>query len=182
MVAGSEYRPVACKKSYRMIVTPQAGGDRQGQMRLFEDYRYFFYITNDRKMTAEEVVFSANDRCDQENLIAQLKNGVPALTAARGRPGEQLGVYGDGVAGLGSEGLEPPFWCRCRHGTARNMNQRNESCCGWSSRRSARLSFRCPARSCEVDAGWFTGCCRGTPGKGSSSDWSSGCTHAGYAK
>jgi hypothetical protein len=31
-------------------------------------------------MTAEEVVFSANDRCDQENLIAQLKSGVRALT------------------------------------------------------------------------------------------------------
>ncbi len=45
-------------------------------MRLFEEYRYFFYITNDRKMTAEEIVFSANDRCEQENLIAQLKSGV----------------------------------------------------------------------------------------------------------
>jgi len=50
-------------------------------MRLFEEYRYFFYITNDRKMTAKEVVFSANDRCEQENLIAQLKSGVRALTA-----------------------------------------------------------------------------------------------------
>ena len=50
-------------------------------MRLFEEYRYFFYITNDRKLTpAEEIVFSANDRCDQENLIAQLKSGVYALT------------------------------------------------------------------------------------------------------
>ena len=36
--------------------------------------------TNDREMTAEEVVSSANDRCDQENLIAQLKSGVGALT------------------------------------------------------------------------------------------------------
>ena len=31
-------------------------------------------------MTADEVVFLANDRCDQENLIAQLKGGVRALT------------------------------------------------------------------------------------------------------
>ena len=30
-------------------------------------------------MTAEEVVSSANDRCDQENLIVQLKGGVRAL-------------------------------------------------------------------------------------------------------
>jgi len=50
-------------------------------MRLFEEYRYFPYITNDRKITAAEVVFSANDRCDQENLIAQLKSGARALTA-----------------------------------------------------------------------------------------------------
>ena len=81
MVAEFDYQPVACKKSYRMIVLRKRVGVDEGQMRLFEEYRYFFYITNDRTMTAEEVVFSANDRCDQENLIAQLKNGVHALTA-----------------------------------------------------------------------------------------------------
>jgi Transposase DDE domain group 1 len=81
MVAEFEYQPVACKKSYRMIVLRKRVGIDKGQMRLFEEYRYFFYITNDREMTAEEVVFSANDRCDQENLIAQLKSGVRALTA-----------------------------------------------------------------------------------------------------
>ena len=47
---------------------------------MFDEYRYFFFITNDRQMTAEEVVLSANKRCNQENLIAQLKSGVHALT------------------------------------------------------------------------------------------------------
>ena len=75
------YQPVACKKSYRMIVLRKRLGTDRGQLRLFEEYRYFFYITNDRDLSAEEVVFSANDRCDQENLIAQLKNGVHALKA-----------------------------------------------------------------------------------------------------
>ena len=79
MVAEFDYRPVACKKTYRMIVLRKRLGIDKGQLRLFEEYRYFFYITNDRAMSAEEVVFSANDRCDQENLIAQLKGGVPAL-------------------------------------------------------------------------------------------------------
>jgi hypothetical protein len=46
---------------------------------LFEPDRYFFYITNDLTTPASEVVFLANDRCDQENLIAQLKGGVKAL-------------------------------------------------------------------------------------------------------
>jgi hypothetical protein len=80
MIAEFAYQPGACKKSYRMIVVRKRLATDQGQMRLFEEYRYFFYITNDRNLSAEEVVFSANDRCDQENLIAQLKSGVHALT------------------------------------------------------------------------------------------------------
>jgi hypothetical protein len=80
MIAEFDYRPVACKKSDRMIVLRKRLGIDQGQMRRFEEYRYFFSITNDRDLSAEEVVFSANDRCDQEDLIAQLKSGVHALT------------------------------------------------------------------------------------------------------
>ena len=81
MVAEFDYRPSACRKSYRMVVLRKRVGVNKGQIRLFEEYRYFFYITNDREMTAKEVVFSANDRCDQENLIAQLKSGVRALSS-----------------------------------------------------------------------------------------------------
>jgi hypothetical protein len=80
MIAEFDYRPVACKKSYRVIVLRKRLGIDKGQLRLFEEYRYFFYITNDRKTPADQVVFSANDRCDQENLIAQLKGGVHALS------------------------------------------------------------------------------------------------------
>jgi hypothetical protein len=79
MVAEFDYRPVACDRSYRVIVLRKRLGTDQGQTRLFEEYRYFFYITNDRETPAEEIVFSANDRCDQENLLAQLKGGVHAL-------------------------------------------------------------------------------------------------------
>ncbi len=48
---------------------------------MFDEVRYFFYITNDRKSTAAEIVFEANTRCNQENLIAQLHGGVRALQA-----------------------------------------------------------------------------------------------------
>jgi len=78
-VAEFEYRPTACKKSYRVVVLRKHLEINDGQMRFFKEYRYFFYITNDREMSAEEVVFSSNDRCNQENLIAQLKSGVHAL-------------------------------------------------------------------------------------------------------
>jgi Transposase DDE domain group 1 len=79
-VAEFDYRPVACEKDYRVIVLRKLLGTDQGQMRLFEEYRYFFYITNDRTTPAAQIVFSANGRCNQENLIAQLKSGVYALT------------------------------------------------------------------------------------------------------
>jgi hypothetical protein len=80
-VAEFDYRPVACQKTYRMIVLRKNLAIEKGQERLFNDYRYFFYITNDRELTPAEVVFQANDRCDQENLHAQLKGGVHSLTA-----------------------------------------------------------------------------------------------------
>jgi hypothetical protein len=78
-VAEFDYRPVACKKAYRMIVLKKKLVAEVGQLWLFEPDRYFFYITNDRTTPASEVVFLANDRCDQENLIGQLKSGVKAL-------------------------------------------------------------------------------------------------------
>jgi hypothetical protein len=80
-VAEFEYRPAACRKTYRLIVVKKYLEVRQGQSVLFDDYRYFFYLTNDREQSAAEVVWEANDRCDQENLLAQLKGSVRALHA-----------------------------------------------------------------------------------------------------
>ncbi len=78
-VAEFEYRPVACEKTYRVVVLRKKLVVEKGQLWLFEPDRYFFYLTNDRTAPASEIVFCANDRCDQENLIAQLKGGVKAL-------------------------------------------------------------------------------------------------------
>ena len=78
-VAEFEYRPVACKKAYRVIVLRKKLIVEKGQLWLFEPDRYFFSITNDLTTPSSEIVFLANDRCDQENLIAQLKGGVKAL-------------------------------------------------------------------------------------------------------
>jgi hypothetical protein len=80
-VAEFPYQPTACRHTYRMVVVRKnliVSEPRQG--RLFEDYRYFFYINNDAALATEEVVFSANDRCQQENVLAELK-AVRALHA-----------------------------------------------------------------------------------------------------
>ena len=78
-VAEFEYRPVACKRAYRVVVLRKKLTVEKGQLWLFEPDRFFFYITNDLTTPASEIIFLANDRCDQENLIAQLKGGVRAL-------------------------------------------------------------------------------------------------------
>lgn len=74
-----EYQPGKCDRKYWMIalrknITVEKGGEA-----LFDEYRYYFYITNDASLSAEETVFEANGRCNQENLIAQLGGGVRAL-------------------------------------------------------------------------------------------------------
>jgi hypothetical protein len=80
-VAEFDYSPVKCQKTYRMVVIRKNISHEKGEVRLFDEIRYFFYISNDRKASPEEVVFEANERCDQENLIAQLAGGVRALSA-----------------------------------------------------------------------------------------------------
>ena len=80
-VAEFDYQPIACGKMYRMVVLRKNLSVEKGESVLFPDERYFFYITNERDCTADEVVYEANDRCNQENLIAQLKNGARALHA-----------------------------------------------------------------------------------------------------
>ena len=77
-VAEFSYQPVACTKSYRMVVVRKNISVEQGDQRLFDEIRYFFYLTNDQETAAADVVFLANDRCNQENLIDQLKHGVGA--------------------------------------------------------------------------------------------------------
>lgn len=76
-----EYQPVKCRRAYRIVVLRKNLSIEKGEVALFDDVRYFFYITNDRKLSCHEVVQEARHRCNQENLIAQLKGGVRALHA-----------------------------------------------------------------------------------------------------
>ncbi len=78
-VAEFAYQPVACATAYRMVVVRKNISVEQGDRRLFDEIRYFFYLTNDGETPAADVVFLANDRCNQENLIDQLKHGVGAM-------------------------------------------------------------------------------------------------------
>jgi len=78
-VAEFAYRPGRCEKFYRLVVVRKNLSQEKGEKVLFDDVRYFFYISNSYGESPEEIVFLANDRCNQENLIEQLKNGAKAL-------------------------------------------------------------------------------------------------------
>jgi len=76
-----EHRPSKAKKNYRIVVLRKYIVEESGQRTITEDFRYFFYVTNDRTLTQGEAIAESNGRCNQENLIEQLKNGVRALHA-----------------------------------------------------------------------------------------------------
>ena len=73
-MAELKYQPVAYRRAYRLIILRKnLSLSEPKQSRLFDDYLYFLYITNDWKNTPAEIVYGANDRCNQENVWAQLK-------------------------------------------------------------------------------------------------------------
>ena len=78
-VAEFAYRPTLCARDHRVVVIRKNLSVEKGEQVLFDDIRYFFYITNDRTTAASEIVLLANLRCNQENLIEQLKNGARAM-------------------------------------------------------------------------------------------------------
>ena len=80
-VAEFNYQPTACSETYRMVVVRKNISVEKGEKLLFDRIVYFFYLTNDWVAEAHDIVFLANDRCHQENLLAQLLGGVRALTA-----------------------------------------------------------------------------------------------------
>jgi hypothetical protein len=78
-VAEFRYRPGKCKREYRVVVLRKNISHEKGERVLFPEIRYFFYITTREDLSASGVVELANGRCDQENVIEQLKNGVNAM-------------------------------------------------------------------------------------------------------
>lgn len=80
-IAEFAHKPTKAERAYRIVVLRKTLTSERGQLCLGTNYKYFFYVTNDWNMTREQVVRESNRRCNQENLIEQLKNGVRALHA-----------------------------------------------------------------------------------------------------
>lgn len=81
-IAEFDYQPGKCSRSYRVVVVRKHIEVTEGQLKLFDDTPYLFYITNASRASKSDrqTVFAANDRCDQENTISHMKS-CGALTA-----------------------------------------------------------------------------------------------------
>jgi hypothetical protein len=78
-VSDMAYQPHQCGQKYRLVILRKNLSVQRGERVLFDEVRYFFYLTNRWDRSVEEIVSLANGRCDQENVIEQLKNGVNAM-------------------------------------------------------------------------------------------------------
>lgn len=79
-----DYQPARSERAYRLIIRRQRIEEsRQGE--LFELWRYRYVITNLARTTSTaEVVRLTYQRCDQENVIEQLQNGVAGMRMPTG--------------------------------------------------------------------------------------------------
>ena len=107
-VAELKYRPAKCSKKYRMVVVRKNISRTKGENALIDEIRYYYYITTRTDVSAEEVVRLANLRCDQENLIAQLKSGVDAMRAPTHELVSNWAYIGNRDAGVEPEVLVRP--------------------------------------------------------------------------
>lgn len=75
------YQPKKCGQAYRLVILRKTIRVVEGQALLIPEVRYRFYITNAKRstMNARQVIRESNQRCHQENIIEQAKNGVHAL-------------------------------------------------------------------------------------------------------
>jgi DDE family transposase len=80
-VAEFSYQPGKCRRPYRVVVVRKNISRMKGEQALIEEIRYFFYFTTytAETHTSARIVELAGDRCDQENIIGQLKSGLGAL-------------------------------------------------------------------------------------------------------
>lgn len=73
------YQPHLCGQKYRLVILRKNISVQRGERVLFEEFKYFFHLTNRWDLSVTEIIGLANGRCDQENVIEQLKNGVNAM-------------------------------------------------------------------------------------------------------
>ena len=142
-----DYQPTTCTRPYRVVALKKNLSVERGEQVLFDDIRYFFDITNDRALSCHEVVHEARQRCDQENLIAQLKGGVRALHAPVNTLHANWAYMVMAGPGLEPQGLGRAGASHRPPAGGPATRRSSDSCCEWTSAPSSARSSMCLAKS-----------------------------------
>ena len=139
-MAEIEYQPGKCDRPYRLIICRKTIDVEVGGDKLWDEYRYFFYITNDR-VTAGGGVGAASqrtlrpgepDRATEERRACAMKLPVDNLISNWAyMVMASLGVEPEGVVGPDAAG-ETGRW------SERQQQEKQRRSCGWSSSGSWR--------------------------------------------
>ena len=157
-VAEFDYCPTECRQTFRMVAIRKNISHEKGEKRLFDEILYFFYITNDRACEKEDVVFESNDRCNQENLIAQLAGGVRALCA----PVDNLeSNWAYMVMTALAWNLKAWFalWLPERGGTRGKSHQEKQRLLRMEFRTFVNAFIKIPCQLVRRAGSWFIACC-----------------------
>jgi hypothetical protein len=91
-IAQLDYQPHKCSRPYRLIIVRKNISVQKGERVLFDEIRYFFYITNRGDYAPEQIVSLANGRCNQENVTPAAQKWSQRHAHASGRFAQQLGL------------------------------------------------------------------------------------------
>ena len=96
-VAEFEYKPIACKKTYRAVVLRKNLSVEKGEQRLFDDIVYFFYLTNKKDVAAEEIVWEGRGpwtsiQDDEAGFERRASDGPRGARLQRHTPERALGL------------------------------------------------------------------------------------------
>ena len=100
-----DYQPTTCTRPYRVVALKKNLSVERGEQVLFDDIRYFFYITNDRALSCHEVVHEGPAALRPREPDRAAEGRRPGAPRAGEHVARQLGLYGDGGPGLEPQGL-----------------------------------------------------------------------------
>ena len=104
-IAEIDYQPLKCSRPYRLIVVRKNISVQKGEQVLFDEIRYFFYITNRVDYTGAQIVGLANGRLQSGKRDRAAQKRSQRHAHAGGRFAQQLGLHGNDLLGLESESV-----------------------------------------------------------------------------
>jgi hypothetical protein len=87
-----EHKPSKANKFYRIVVSRKLIVEERGQRTLSNDFRYFFYVTNDRKLSQDQVIFASPMHAATRNTSSSSLKTAFVHCTPRSTPSTRTGL------------------------------------------------------------------------------------------